>query len=980
MKQVIALARKELDSYFSSPMALIFVGVFLVTTLFTFFWVDGFFGRGVADVRSLFRWLPILMIFLVAALTMRQWSEEQQTGTLEILLTMPVRLAQLVLGKFLAVLALVAVALALTLFLPITVGLIGNLDAGPVIGGYLAALLMAAAYIAIGLFVSSRTDNQLVALILTVIVCGLFHLVGSSTIVDLVPAFLADLLRAIGTGSRFESIERGVIDLRDLLYYVSLTVIFLGLNVLSLDSKRWSIGANTESYRRNATLTIGLIAVNLVLFNALLFPVNTVRADLTQDGEYSLSQATRDILQNLQEPLLIRGYFSKENHPYLAPLIPRIEDLLEEYKVAAGDNLQLEFLDPIDDPQLEAEANQIYGIEPSPLQVSDRSEVSVRNVYFDILIRYGDQNVVLNYSDLIEVKSYGTDVEVSLRNLEYDLTSAIQRVVFGFQSVDAVLASLDEPAHLTLYYTPSTLPNSLAEVPTTIQTVADDIASGSNGRFVFQSVDVDDPNDDVTPESLYNRYQLQPIAASFFSTDTYYLHMILEAGGKVQAIYPSGALSEADIRDAIESGLKRASSGFLTVVGLWTPPSTAQTDMFGQQIPNLAQYTRVSELLGENYEVRTVDLSSGQVDADIDVLMVIAPQNLTDGELYAIDQYLMRGGRVFVAAGNYQLAYDSMNGNLGLQATQGNLKEMLASYGITVGDSLVMDTQNEPFPATVQRNVGGAVVNEIQALDYPFFVDVRADGMDSENPVTNSLQAITLNWASPLTVDETLNADRTVTPLLSSTGQSWLTTDTNIQPNTKLYPEWGFPVGSEHASHLLAVAVQGSFESFFKGRQSPFETEPAAADASADAAAAATPSAATTGTLEASPASAQLIVVGSNEFLNDIVFSLSNSLSGERYLNSIQFVQNAVDWFTQDSALAEIRTRGTTARLLKPLSDQEQSFWEALNYVLALLALGALYLIWRMRKRSEQPMPLVLPAGASGPARPDSLPEQPVKS
>ncbi len=223
-----------------------------------------------------------------------------------------------------------------------------------------------------------------------------------------------------------------------------------------------------------------------MLFNALLFPVNTVRADLTQDGEYSLSQATRDILQNLQEPLLIRGYFSKENHPYLAPLIPRIEDLLEEYKVAAGDNLQLEFLDPIDDPQLEAEANQIYGIQPSPLQVSDRSEVSVRNVYFDILIRYGDQNVVLNYSDLIEVKSYGTDIEVSLRNLEYDLTSAIQRVVFGFQSVDAVLASLDEPAHLTLYYTPSTLPSSLAEVPTTIQTVAGDIAAGSSGRFVFR--------------------------------------------------------------------------------------------------------------------------------------------------------------------------------------------------------------------------------------------------------------------------------------------------------------------------------------------------------------------------------------------------------------------------------------------------------------------------------------------------------------
>ena len=170
MKQTLSITRKELAGYFGSPMALIFVGAFLAVTLFAFFWVDTFFARGIADVRPLFRWMPVLMIFLVAALTMRQWSEEQRAGTLEVLLTLPVSKVQLVLGKFLAVMALVALALALTLFLPITVSLLGNLDWGPVIGGYLAALLMAAAYAAIGLFVSSRTDNQIVALILTVLV------------------------------------------------------------------------------------------------------------------------------------------------------------------------------------------------------------------------------------------------------------------------------------------------------------------------------------------------------------------------------------------------------------------------------------------------------------------------------------------------------------------------------------------------------------------------------------------------------------------------------------------------------------------------------------------------------------------------------------------------------------------------------------------------------------------------------------------
>src|SRR5512135_2528565 len=133
MKQILAVTRKEVNSYFGSPMALIFLGVFLAVTLFAFFWVDTFFARGIADVRPLFRWMPVLMIFLVGALTIRQWSEEQRSGTLEMLLTLPVSNVQLVMGKFLAVMALVAVSLALTIALPVTVALLGNLDWGPVI-------------------------------------------------------------------------------------------------------------------------------------------------------------------------------------------------------------------------------------------------------------------------------------------------------------------------------------------------------------------------------------------------------------------------------------------------------------------------------------------------------------------------------------------------------------------------------------------------------------------------------------------------------------------------------------------------------------------------------------------------------------------------------------------------------------------------------------------------------------------------------
>ena len=146
-----SVARKEFRGFFATPAAYLFLGAFLAVTLFVFFWIETFFARNIADVRPLFQWLPLLLIFLVAALVMRAWSEERRAGTLESLLTAPVSSLQLILGKFAAALGLVALALALTLPLPVTVSLLGPLDWGPVVGGYIATLFLAAAYVAIGL-------------------------------------------------------------------------------------------------------------------------------------------------------------------------------------------------------------------------------------------------------------------------------------------------------------------------------------------------------------------------------------------------------------------------------------------------------------------------------------------------------------------------------------------------------------------------------------------------------------------------------------------------------------------------------------------------------------------------------------------------------------------------------------------------------------------------------------------------------------
>jgi ABC-2 type transport system permease protein len=961
MKQTLAITRKELNSYFGSPMALIFVGVFLAATLFTFFWVEAFFARGVADVRPMFSWMPILLIFLVAALTMRQWSEEQQTGTLEMLLTLPTRPAQLVLGKFLAVMILVIVALALTLFIPITVALLGNLDWGPVVGGYLAAILMAAAYAAIGLFISSRTDNQIVALILTALVGGLFYLVGSLGVTRFFGDSIAEILRAVGSGSRFESIERGVIDVRDLLYYLSLTALFLTLNVVSLDSKRWSTGEQTRAHRQGLLLTAGLIVLNLIALNVWLYPLSGARLDMTAQREYSLSQTTRDLLQNVQEPLLIRGYFSEKTHPLLAPLVPRIRDLLQEYQIASNGKVVVEIVDPLQDPDKETEANQTYGIRPTPLQAADRYGASVVNAYFDILLRYGDQNEVLNFRDLIEVQpSPDGQVEVRLRNPEYDLTRAVKKVVYGFQSVDAVLASMKDPVKLTLYETPDTLPDWLKPAPETIKKVAEEIQAKANGKFNFETINLDDPNSQVTRQTMVDQYGLQPIAASLFADQTYYLHMVMQIGDQAQLVSPSGELTEADVRTSIESALKRGSSGFLKVVGVWTPPDQPQPDAFGQPQQSFKQYQTIGQQLSQDYTVQPVDLSTGQVPSDVDVLVVIAPQNMSDTERYGIDQFLMRGGSVVVSAGNYALAPDQFSGNLGIQPIENGLRDMLAGYGVDVQQALVMDPQNEPFPVQVSRDLGGLQVQEVQAMNYPFFVDIRPDGMDRQSPILANLPAVTLNWASPVVVDTQKTQDHTVATLLKSSPGSWLRTDTNIQPDLQTYPEVGFPVEGEPKSYPLAVSVQGVFTSYFKGKANPLTAAPTP-PAGQEASPAPQPTAETNviGTIENSPDTARLVVIGSAEFLNDVVFQLSANLTRDRYLNSLQFVQNTVDWSVEDLDLLTIRSRGTSARVLNPLTESQQTFWEGANYVLALLALIGLGVIWRWRQQNEQPMELV---------------------
>jgi ABC-2 type transport system permease protein len=957
MGEIKRIAGREFSGFFSSPAAFLFLGAFLAVTLFVFFWVETFFARNIADVRPLFQWMPLLLIFLVAALTMRAWSEERRAGTLETLLTTPVRPLQLVLGKFLAGLALVAVALLLTLPLPLTVTLLGPLDWGPVIGGYVAALFLAAAYVAIGLYMSARTDNPIVALILTVVVCGVFYLLGSPMLTSLFGHQVGSVLALLGTGSRFDSITRGVLDLRDLYYYCSIVGVFLALNLFSLERLRWAGNPPSKRHRQWGWL-VGLTAANFIAANLWLAPVGWARADITQGNVFSLSDATRQYLGQLQEPLLIRGYFSAKTHPLLAPLVPQLRDLLEEYAVAGRGHVRVEFVDPHEDQALEEEAASKYGIRPVPFQMASKYQTSVVSSYFDILVAYGDQYEVLGYRDLIDVKVRGErDLDVVLKNPEYAITRSIRKVLTAYQAGGNPFETLTRPVQFTGYISPlEKLPDQLVELRSDLDAVLAELKQEAGGKLTTRFQDPD-AGDGALAEELNRKYGFSPQIASLFDPQPFWFYMVLESDGETVQVPLPDQLDRDGLKRAVESAFQRLAPGFLKTVALVKPPASG---------PNAKRYTLLNESLTENARIKETDLEDGRAPADADLLLVLAPEALDEKQLFAVDQFLMQGGSVVLATSPFDV---QVGDTLTASKHQSGLEDWLAHHGLTIEDTMVLDPQNAALPVPVKRFIGGLAIREIRMLPYPHFPDVRGEGLNQDQPITAALGQLTLNWVSPITVDEGKNEGRSVAPLLRSSAQSWVSPELNIMPDYETWPDTGFEPGTERGARLLGVAVEGRFDSYFQGKDSPLAKppeEPAkteGADVDPKDASTAEPAAETeaqesaapiTGVIERSPESARIILVASNTFAEDTVLSLASEGLGTLYTKPVEFLQNAVDWSLEDRGLLAIRSRAQFARTLVPLDRGDQLFWEYLNYGLALLGLVGVW-FWRRRvHRSEQ--------------------------
>jgi ABC-2 type transport system permease protein len=242
MGNLSIIFKRELMSYFATPLAYIFIVIFLISNGIFTFDVGGFFLRGQADLLPFFSFHPWLYLFMVPAIAMTLWADERKTGTIELLMTLPIRLADAVVGKFLAAWVLTGIALALTFPIWITVNYLGDPDNGVIVAAYLGSWLMAGGFLAIGSCMSACTKNSVIAFILTVSICFIFVIMGSPLLLDAfpdwMPQVIVDAFSAMGFLTHFDSISKGVLDIRDMLFFAVFIGAWLTASAVVIEMKK----------------------------------------------------------------------------------------------------------------------------------------------------------------------------------------------------------------------------------------------------------------------------------------------------------------------------------------------------------------------------------------------------------------------------------------------------------------------------------------------------------------------------------------------------------------------------------------------------------------------------------------------------------------------------------------------------------------------------------------------------------------------
>lgn len=482
-KNIFNIVKKELRTYFDSPTAYIVIILFLFLWEFLFF--RDVFIVGEASLRILMSYLPWLLLILIPALTMGSISSEKSEGTLEFLLTQPLRIIELILGKFVAALMFVMIALLYIVPLSISLNQYGSLDWGVVAGQFLGSLLLAAVFISIGIAVSSFLKSQIASLLVSTTISFFLIIIGLEIVTLSVPSQVSAVLEQVSVLTRFGSISRGVIDLRDLWYFA--TVIILGLSIAYLQILKIRIGNRRELYRTYATgvlLFAGIAALITVI--GARFPY---RLDLTQGKMYQLTPATVETLTQLDDVVNIKLYSSQELPAQLRPILRDTKDILSDYETYGNGNIRVTIENPSANPSVANEANSL-GIREVQFNVIGQEELQLKKGYLGLAVLYGGE------TETIPLISNTAD-------LEYQLTSFIRKLTTDEKKTVAFLTGHGEKSTSANYQTWSTELEKLFAIE---EVTLDEDSTIPEHVSTLVVAGTSEPVDEATREKLANYF------------------------------------------------------------------------------------------------------------------------------------------------------------------------------------------------------------------------------------------------------------------------------------------------------------------------------------------------------------------------------------------------------------------------------------------------------------------------------------------
>ena len=936
MKKVWNIAVKELKNYFVSPVAYIVIAVFLVASGWFFF--STFFIYNQASMRKFFEILPYILALVIPAITMGLFSEEKNAGTIETLKTLPYTDLEIVSGKFLGSFLFTVIMLIPTVTYSFWIAYLGDVDTGAVLGGYVGALLLSALFVSIGIFASSLTKNQVISFIISALI-GYF-LILIKTFLVLVPEKAVSFFRILSVTYHFDNFAKGIVDSKDIVYFVSLSVLFL---IGALETIKEKDTLKERKILASSSIRLIVYILLVLVVNAAENASSTFRIDLTQNRIYSLSKLSKQSVSNLVEPLTVKVFFSKNLPAPYNGIEQYLRDLLEEYAVYGGKKFNYQFYD-LSSGEGEVSAKvreneelaESFGISPVQIQVVEHDEIKFKKAYMGLVLICGD---------LVEKIPAIT----STGGIEYKITSKIEKIN---NKINKFL-SLKDDIKITLYLSESLKENGskmgigdLKQLESVVEKAVDSLNKQNYGKLAFETIVPEKAG--VNTNELEKKGVLKLKWNAFVSPSGKvpagegFIGLTVSYGKETETVpvlsviniplfgaqYKIASLSDIEngLSSAIDSVLNlNEKIGYVISNGAVTP--------FGFGVAKGESASNFFNLLNENYKVKTIDLKEGDLNEVNALIIPGIKEKLSDYELYRIDQFVMKGKPVMFLVDTFAEQNNNRMGIPSAQPIDTGIDKLLLKYGVEVSKSIVMDTNC--FKQKMPQTLGGG---EQKIYFAPV---IKNQNINHKLPFLKNIKGFVVLMNSPVKAESKKEEKTKYSVLYTSSEKSWVQTGFITLNPMFIQP----PAGKNFQKYPLAVAVEGKLESYFKNKPIP-EKPSENKDKNKSKKTSSLKSLKAEGVKREYTDKAKILVFGTSAIIkNSFVDSEGSAPNAMLALNSVDYLTGRLD-------LAELRSKAQFYNPLRETSANLRSLIKWFNIAgLPIIVVLIGVLMWVMRKR-----------------------------